>query len=227
MTERLQKFLAGAGVASRRKAEVMIAAGRVRVNGQVTTRLGTIIDPNRDRIEVDGRPVESGRADRYVAVNKPVGIVSSKTADRGQKTVYDLVPRSRTLAIAGRLDKDSAGLLLLTNDGALVQKLTHPKFQHPKEYLVETVKPLDPSALNRLRRGVRLTEGTARADEIEHLRGRSYRIVIHQGWHRQIRRMVGEVRNDVVKLQRVRIGKLELGNLRPGQFRDVERDEIL
>lgn len=227
MKERLQKFLAHAGVASRRKAEELIAAGLVTVNGAVVKRLGTTVDPNRDQVTIKGKPIASQPTRWYVALNKPVGVVSSKVAQRGERTVYQLVPESGLFAIAGRLDKDSEGLVLLTNDGDLVQRLTHPKFQHEKEYLIETIKPLDAAMLNKLKRGVRLTEGAARADRVEHLHGLTYRLIIHQGWHQQIRRMIGAVRNDVVKLQRTRIAKLKLSNLRPGQWREVRRQEII
>jgi pseudouridine synthase len=225
--ERLQKFLASAGVASRRKAEQLITAGRVRTNGQVVTKLGTTIDPEHDRIEVDGQSVQAHTAHRYVALNKPVGVVCSTVAQGGERTVYHLVPNSRGLAIAGRLDKDSDGLVLLTDDGELVNKLTHPRYQHAKEYLVETIKPLDQDALNKLRRGIKLAEGQARVNTIEPRRTNHYHLVLHQGWKRQIRRMIGAVRNDVVRLQRVRIAKLNLAGLKPGQWREVARADII
>jgi len=227
MKERLQKFLAGAGVASRRKAEELIAAGYVTVNGTVITKLGTTIDPERDAVAVNGKPIVKPTTHRYLALNKPFGVVCSKVAQGRERTVYRLVPGSGNLAIAGRLDKDSEGLCILTNDGDLVNKLTHPKFQHQKEYLVTTVKPLDDAALNRLRRGVRLTEGTAVMDSIEQTGHTTYRVIIHQGWNRQIRRMIGMVRNDILRLQRARLGKLTLGALRPGEWKHVTRNDVL
>lgn len=228
MKERLQKFLAGAGVASRRKAEELISAGFVTVNGTIITKLGTTIDPEYDVIAVQGKKVTLPTAFRYIALNKPAGVVCSKVAQkRGERTVYQLVPESNSLAIAGRLDKDSSGLIVLTNDGDIVNKLTHPKFQHEKEYLVTTVKPLDDGVLARLRRGVRLTEGTAVADTIEKTGYSTYRIIIHQGWNRQIRRMIGKVRNDVKRLTRVRLGKLSIGDLKTGERREVRRTDIL
>ncbi len=227
MKERLQKFLARAGIASRRKAEELIISGAVAVNGRVTAKLGTTVDPERDHVTVRGRPVSRVTTYRYLALNKPTGVVCSKIARPGDRTVYHLVPNSRDLAIAGRLDKDSEGLVLLTNDGELVNRLTHPRYQHEKEYLVEVIKPLDANALNALRRGVRLAEGRASVDRIEEVGPRNYRLVLHQGWKRQIRRMVAAVRNDVVSLQRVRIGKLALGNIGPAEWRNVRRADIV
>ncbi|MBI4089963.1 MAG: rRNA pseudouridine synthase [Candidatus Kerfeldbacteria bacterium] len=227
MKQRLQKFLASAGVASRRRAETMIAAGLVQVNGKTVTQMGVLVNPEKDKIMVRGQLVRKVTAYRYIALNKPVGYVSTRAERPGEKTVYDLVPRSRDLVMAGRLDKDSEGLVLLTNDGQLVNKLTHPRFQHPKEYVIETAQLLDDAALNKLRRGVKLEEGKAVMDSIERLPTRGYRVVLHQGWKRQIRRMVSAVRHDVVRLQRVRLAKLTLNRLRPGEWREVSRDDIV
>ncbi len=225
--ERLQKFIASAGLASRRQAEELITSGVVSVNGTVVTKLGTTVDPARDRVTVRGRPVSRVSTYRYIALNKPVGVVCSKVAPGRERTVYSLVPNSRDLAIAGRLDKDSEGLVLLTNDGELVNKLTHPRYQHQKEYIVQTIKPLDRNALNKLQRGVRLEEGKATLDSIAEAGPRTYRVGLHQGWKRQIRRMISAVRNEVVRLQRVRIAKLKLGNLIPGQWQEVRRTTIV
>ncbi len=228
MKERLQKFIASAGVSSRRRAEELIANGYVTVNGKVITRLGTTVDPDHDKVAVNGRPIARPTTHRYIALNKPFGVVCSKVAQaKGERTVYQLVPKSADLAIAGRLDKDSEGLVLLTNDGDLVNRLTHPRYQHEKEYLVDTIKPMDDAVLNKLRRGVRLKEGVAVMDSIAHEHALTFRAVIHQGWNRQIRRMIGKVRNDVVKLQRVRMGKLELGELKPGEWREVKHSDIM
>ncbi|MFH0828859.1 MAG: pseudouridine synthase [Candidatus Kerfeldbacteria bacterium] len=227
MKERLQKFLAGAGVASRRRAEELITAGYVTVNGSVVTKMGTSVDPDHDAVTVNGRPVANVTAFTYIALNKPTGIVCSKIAQGRARTVYQLVPNSGKLAIAGRLDMESDGLIVLTNDGEFVNRLTHPRFRHEKEYLVTTVKPLDDASINRLRRGIRMTEGTAVVDHIEPAGRTTYRIVIHQGWNRQIRRMIGKVRNDVVRLTRVRLGKLALNELKTGEWREVRRTDIL
>ncbi len=227
MKERLQKFIAGAGVTSRRKAEELITAGRVSVNGEIVTTLGTSVDPDRDSVTVNGKPVANVTAFTYITLNKPPDVVCSKTSQGRERTVYQLVPNSGKLAIAGRLDKESDGLVLLTNDGELVNRLTHPRFRHEKEYLVTTVKPLDDASINRLRRGVRLTEGTAVVDRIEPAGHTTYRIVIHQGWNRQIRRMIGAVRNDVKRLTRTRLGKLTLTGLTEGTWREVSRNDVV
>lgn len=227
MKERLQKFLSRAGIASRRKAEELITTGVVSVNGTVVTKLGTTIDSAHDRVTVRGRTVADVTSFRYVALNKPVDVVCSKVAQAHERTVYNLVPNARDLAIAGRLDKDSEGLVLLTNDGELVNQLTHPRYQHEKEYVIKTIKALDDSALNKLRRGVRLEEGKAVIDRIEKVSALTYRVILHQGWKRQIRRMVSAVRNDVVRLQRVRIAKLKLNALASGAWREVQRNDVV
>jgi 23S rRNA pseudouridine2605 synthase len=224
---RLQKFIASTGIASRRKAEELMSAGRVFVNGQKVTKLGTTADPEKDIISVNGKLLNHETPYRYIALNKPVGVTCTAAEIKGERTVYDLVPHSEDLVIAGRLDKDSDGLVILTNDGELVNHITHPRYQHQKEYEVTTVKPLEKEALEALRRGVRLKEGKATFDRLTKIARLRYRVVLHQGWKRQIRRMIGEVRNDVAGLTRTRINKLTLENLRPGEYREVRRSEIL
>jgi len=227
MQTRLQKFIASTGLASRRKAEELIAAGRVYVNGKKVSKLGSSIDPAVDTVTVDGTPLPQTTAFRYIALNKPAGVTCTAAEIKGEKTVYDFVPNASDLVIAGRLDKDSDGLVILTNDGEFVNHVTHPRYQHQKEYEVTTVKPLDSKALEALHRGVRLKEGKATFDRLTKLGRLRYRVVLHQGWKRQIRRMIGEVRNDVAKLTRVRINKLELGDLESGSWREVRRTDIV
>jgi len=189
-------------------------------------KLGTSVDPQVDRVRVNGKDLTPVTTFRYVAVNKPEGVTCTRAQYKSERTVYDIVPGVRDLAIAGRLDKDSSGLLLLTNDGELVNQVTHPRYEHEKEYEFTTVRPLDAEALAALTRGVKLPEGYARFDSISTLGPSVYRVVLHQGWKRQIRRMVGKVRGDLTRLTRVRINKLELGTLQPGEWRDVQRSEI-
>lgn len=227
MPERLQKIIAGAGVTSRRKAEELILAGRVFVNGKKITKLGTTVDPTKDKIEVDSQRIQPATSFRYIALNKPAGIICTRAQYKSEKTVYDLVPNSRDLVIAGRLDKDSDGLVLLTNDGALTNELTHPRYEHAKEYEVQTMKPLNENAMMVLRRGVKLEEGYARFDTITEISPAVYRVSLHQGWKRQIRRMIGRVHGDVKRLTRIRMNKLELGDLADGQWREVKRKEIV
>lgn len=227
MKTRLHKFIASTGIVSRRKAEQLIAAGQVAVNGKPVTTVGSSIDPATDVVSVGGRKLEQVQEYFYVLLNKPAGVVCTRAQFKDERTVYDLVPRSRDLVIAGRLDKDSEGLALLSNDGELTNRLTHPRYGHTKIYEVELVKPLTEAAMERLRAGVSLSEGTAMVDDITHMGGRRYRLSLHQGWKRQIRRMMSVVHNDVVKLIRVQLGKLTLGDLKSGQYREVDRDDIL
>lgn len=212
---------------SRRKAEELMVAGRVFLNGKKVTKLGTTVTPGVDEVMIDDEPVPFVTTFRYIALNKPAGVICTRAVHPKERTVYHLVPESRDLVIAGRLDKDSSGLVILTNDGELTNKLTHPRYQHEKEYEVITGKPLDAEAVAKLRQGIRLVEGKAMFDRIEEIEPRKYRVIIHQGWKRQIRRMIGFTHNDVVRLTRVRINKLLLGDLQPSAWRKIERSEII
>lgn len=224
---RLQKFIASTGIASRRKAEELITAGRVFVNGERVTKLGTTVDPLEDLVTVNGKALAEPSAFRYIALNKPAGVTCTRAEIKGERTVYDLVPNANDLVIAGRLDKDSDGLVILTNDGELVNHVTHPRYQHQKEYEVTTVNPLTKEALSALRRGIKLKEGKATFDQLTKLARLRYRVILHQGWKRQIRRMIGEVHNDVARLTRVRINKLELGTLPSGASREITLTNII
>lgn len=223
---RLQKFIASTGIASRRTAEALIIDGRVYVNGLQVMKLGTTINPVIDKVRVNGKDLIPVATFRYIAVNKPEGVTCTRAQYKSERTVYDIVPGVRDLAIAGRLDKDSSGLLLLTNDGALVNQLTHPRYEHEKEYEFTTVRPLDEASLQALAHGVKLHEGYARFDRISAVGPTMYRVVLHQGWKRQIRRMVGRVGGDLTRLTRCRINKLELGDLPPGDWREVKCTDI-
>lgn len=227
MRERLHKFIAGTGLTSRRKAEELIKAGLVSVNKQRVTKLGTTIDPTTDSVSVDGRLLKPVAAFRYIALNKPAGVTCTRAQYKSERTVYDLVPDVRDLVIAGRLDKDSEGLVILTNDGDLTNKLTHPRYEHQKEYEITTVKPLSAEAMKKLIDGVSLEEGGAKFDQLTEVGSKRYRIVLHQGWKRQIRRMIGSIHHDVKTLTRIRMNKLTLGGLKVGEWRAVERSSIL
>jgi len=226
---RLQKVMADRGVASRRGAEEMIAEGRVRVNGDLITTLGTRV-PENAHIEVDGRLIPAPSAHRYVLLNKPVGIVSTASDEHGRRTVVDHIGARERLYPVGRLDTDSEGLLLLTNDGTWAQRALHPSFGHEREYDVAVEGDLTDEALARLQRGIPLEEGIARAVRIT-VRSRSrdrsrLSMVLRTGWKRQVRRMCSAVGLKVSRLVRVRMGPLELGRLRPGEFRDLTKREI-
>ena len=234
--ERLQKVLAQAGVASRRKAEELILAGRVQVNGRAVETLGAKVDPDKDTIEVDHAPVRLEQK-LYLILNKPRGYISDRDETGEHKTALDLVPQGERLFAAGRLDLDSEGLLLLTNDGELAFRLTHPRFEHQKEYLALVVGTPDEGALQKLKRGVRYQDEWLRADRVvraerkqpfgEAARDQTWlRVVLHEGKKRQIRHMFGAIGHPVLRLIRMRIGPLELDDLKPGRWRPLTKHEI-
>lgn len=222
---RLQKYLSSAGICSRRKGEEYIKAGRVKVNGEVITQLGVKIDPETDRVEVDGKRVQSNQKMVYIMLNKPKGYITSRS-HRGEKIVLDLIDVEERVNPVGRLDKDSTGLLLLTNDGRLHQHLTHPSFDHEKEYEVEVLKPIDDKALHQFEKGLLLDGVKTRPANVQRIKGRKIRLVLKEGKKRQIRRMVEKVGNQVVNLHRIRISNLLLGNLKMGQWRYLSEKEI-
>ncbi len=222
--ERLQKFLARAGLASRRKAEALIAEGRVRVNGRVA-ELGMKVAAG-DEVTVDGRVVGAGERRVTFAFYKPRGVLSSVGDDRGRKTVIDFFPPIPGLHPVGRLDLESEGLLLVTNDGELTNRLTHPSFGHEKAYRVWSAQgTLGASELQALERGVELDDGLARAVVAKVAKG-GCRLVLSEGRKRQIRRMLAAVGHRVTRLKRERIGKLELGELTPGEYRELAAEEV-
>jgi 23S rRNA pseudouridine2605 synthase len=221
---RLAKFLAHGGVASRRKAEVIIAAGRVSVGGEV------VRDPARDvgegdDVRVDGSPV--GAEPREVwAVNKPAGVVSTAREPGSRPAVVSLVDSKARLYPVGRLDVDSTGLLLLTNDGELANRLTHPRYEVPKAYRVQLGRPPSEPDLRRLSRGVELEDGVTAPAEVKRLGKHEIVIVLREGRNRQVRRMAEAVGNEVVALRRVRFGPIELGSLVEGKARRLSDDEV-
>ncbi|MCC7372097.1 MAG: rRNA pseudouridine synthase [Chloroflexi bacterium] len=229
--ERLQKYLARCGVASRRASEAIIVAGRVWVNGVVVSELGTSVDPDQDRVEVDGRRVMPPTAHTYLALNKPTGVVSTASDPQGRRTVIDLVSDlDRRLYPVGRLDYDSEGLLILTDDGDLAMMLTHPRHDVEKEYRAFVRGDVPDRLLGQLARGVEL-DGRRTAPArftVEERReaGTWLRVVLHEGRNRQIRRMAAEVGLDVIRLIRVRIGTLLLGDLPTGAWRDLRPAEV-
>ena len=225
---RLQKALADRGVASRRRAEELIAKGRVRVDGEAVMTLGTKVSPDA-HIDVDGVPTREA-VKRYVLLNKPKGVVSTANDERGRKTVVELIGARERLYPVGRLDTDSEGALLLTNDGDWAERVLHPRFGHEREYDVSVTGELRPETITQLRNGIRLEEGLALAARIDvHSRSRGasrLRMVLHTGWRRQVRRMLAVVGLRTVRLVRVRVGHLQLGNLRAGEWRELTPKEI-
>jgi len=230
MTEmRLQKFLSRAGICSRRKGEEYIKAGWVKVNGKIVTELGVKVDPERDAVEVDSDAIRSDSAPTYIALNKPKGYVSS-CDQQNEKIVLDLLDTSERVYPVGRLDKESTGLLLLTNDGHLHHRLSHPSFNHEKEYEVTVAKPLPEGALRKLAKGLPMMGTRTRPARVKRISARRFGIVLQEGKNRQIRRMVRKVGNQVTHLNRIRIANIKLGNLPSGSWRyltKIEKENLL
>lgn len=230
---RLQKVLSGAGVASRRKAEELIRQGRVRVDGIVVRDMGVKIDPMQAVVHVDGNRVQL-RADlEYLALNKMPGMLSTMSDEEGRPTIGDLLDDwgiTTRLYHVGRLDIDSEGLLLLTNDGELANRLTHPSYAVPKEYMAEIPGPVPRDLGRRLLKGVELEDGFAKIDEfdvVDVLGGRAVvKVVLHEGRKRLVRRLLAEVGHPVSRLVRTRIGELQLGHQRPGTVRRLNPVEV-
>ncbi len=223
--DRLQKVLARIGVGSRRTCEELIAEGRVTVNGVVPAP-GRRVDPHLDRIELDGvpLPVEPGLV--HYLLNKPAGVVSTAEDTHGRPMVVSLVPGEPRVFPVGRLDRDSEGLLVLTNDGELTHRLTHPSFGVPKEYLVQVEGEPGAGEIRRLRQGVELEDGLTAPARVSVAGPGLLRMVIHEGRNRQVRRMCEAVGHPVVRLIRTRIGPISDPNLRPGAYRALGLDEV-
>lgn len=222
---RLQRYLAEAGLCSRRRGERWIREGRVRVNGEVVRLQGRKVDPEHDVVEVDGERVAPRQERIYIALHKPAGYVTS-CRHPGKRIVLDLVPCRQRIYPVGRLDKDSTGLLLLTNDGRLHLRLSHPSFDHEKEYEVETVRPVSENALRRMAAGMPILGTRTRPAEVTRLGERAFRIVLREGRNRQIRRMVKSLGNEVVSLKRIRIASIRLGDLPEGAWRPLSPQEV-
>jgi pseudouridine synthase len=231
--ERLQKVLAHAGIASRRASEKIIEQGRVTVNGQVITELGTKVDPQRDVITVDGKTVpKQAEKHVYILLNKPTGVLSAaKDEQRGRKTVVDLVDVTERVYPVGRLDFNSEGLILLTNDGALAEKLMHPRYHVEKEYQVLVKGQPSTETIIQWQRGGIEVDGKPTAPAIvERLNaeGENFwlKVVLTEGRKRQIRVVAKTLRHPVIRLERVRMGPIKLGKLKPGHWRPLTPDEV-
>jgi 23S rRNA pseudouridine2605 synthase len=223
--ERLQKVLARAGLGSRRAAEELIAAGRVLVNGRVAV-LGVRVEPERDLVEVDGVPVPVNPGSVYYLLNKPAGVLTTAADTHGRPTVVDLVPAQPRVFPVGRLDQATEGLLLLTNDGGLTHRLTHPSFGVEKEYLVEVEGEPSRGDIRRLREGVELEDGVTAPARVSLVGPNLVRLTIHEGRNRQVRRMCEAIGHPVVRLVRTRIGPITDHRLAPGRWRLLELDEV-
>lgn len=228
---RLNKFMALAGVDSRRKCDDIIQSGRVRVNARVVRKLGTVIDENRDLVTLDNKPIRIRGNFVYYMLNKPVGVVTTVKDPYGRRTVIDCMPKiGKRIWPIGRLDYETSGLLLLTNDGDTAQKLIHPSFELDKVYLATINGQLSNEDLQKLRNGVNIggfVTSPAQVDlEKQQLGQSTYRVVIHEGKNRQIRRMFEAVGSKVETLRRIAIGKLNLGDLPIGHSRELTQEEI-
>lgn len=223
--ERLQKILAQAGLGSRRTAEDLIADGRVTVNGEVAT-LGTRADPETDAIEVDGALIGVKQGLVHYLLNKPTGVVTTASDPQGRPTVVEIVPPEPRVYPVGRLDADTEGLLILTNDGDLAHRLTHPSFGVDKEYLADVEGQPTRGAVRRLREGVALDDGPTAPAKVSLVGDHTLRITIHEGRNRQVRRMCDAVGHPVRRLVRVRIGSLSDRRLAPGEWRELTQDEL-
>jgi 23S rRNA pseudouridine2605 synthase len=227
--ERLQKVLAAAGLGSRRECEELILAGRVEVDRRLVTELGTRVDPHEQSIRVDGEPIKPARK-LYYAVHKPPGLLSTNRDPSGRPRVIDLIGSDQRLYAVGRLDKSSEGLIIVTNDGELADRLTHPRYGVEKTYVVQVAGQLDPAVLEQLRQGVRLAEGLARASRVRikghHKQSTLLEIVLDEGRNREIRRLLASLGHKVQRLRRIAVGPVRLGDLAPGEHRPLSRDEI-
>lgn len=227
---RLQKHLADAGVASRRAGEQLILEGRVAVNGRVVTELGTRIDPQHDQVTLDKKPVKAKKK-VYLALHKPKGLVSSKKDEHNRPTIYELLPKEWShVHSVGRLDYATEGLLFLTNDGDFSLRLTHPRFGVIKHYLVTVEGKMEPMELAPLLKGVHHDGERLRAQKARIITSTKSQTVIElqlaEGKNREVRRMFEVLRRTIKRLQRIQIGKIKLGELRPGKWRTLTEPEI-
>ena len=228
---RLQKFLAHAGICSRRKAEGHILEGRVRLNGDVVTELGTQVVPGKDTVLFDGKTVKLPSPEQghtYIAVNKPKGVVTS-CSQKNTKVILDVVPMDKIgkrVYPVGRLDKDSIGLVLLTDNGDLHNRLSHPSHDHEKEYIVTTRHPIGDTALTSMAEGMVIDGQKTRRARVARVSENRFKIVLKQGLNRQIRKMVGKTGNKVDMLKRIRMANINLGGLKSGEWRYLTRGEV-
>ena len=221
---RLQKYLSSAGFCSRRKGEEYIRDGRVKINGVTVTELGSKVDPQNDRIEVDQKLVQTDQKKIYIALNKPREYVTS-CDHPGEKIVLDLVDIPERIYPVGRLDKDSTGLLLLTNDGSFHLRLSHPSFDHEKEYEVTVARHITDGALRSLEKGIPMMGTITRPTKIKRISSKRFRIILKEGKNRQIRRMVRKIGTQVTGLKRIRISNIKLGRLSEGSWRYLAEKE--
>ena len=222
---RLQKYLADCGVASRRNSEKLIETGVIKVNNKIITEHGFKVDTEKDKVEYNNKTLKPESKLIYIMLNKPAGYVTSLDHE-GKKIVLELVKIKERVFPVGRLDKESQGLLIMTNDGDLTYHLTHPKFEHEKEYIVETLTKPTENDLKSLAEGIVIDGKRTSPAKVKSLSENSFSIIIHEGRNRQIRKMFAERYIKIKSLKRIRIGPLNLGNLEEGQWRYLTEDEV-
>jgi len=229
-TQSLLKVLTQAGIGSRRKMSEAIKSGRVTVNGDAVTGFNHPVDMKKDKVSIEGKPITTQSQKLvYIMMNKPPDTVSTVSDELGRRTVLDLLPqeyRKYRLYPVGRLDKESTGLILLTNDGELANRLTHPRFENEKEYAVSINVPMKAAEIRRLEKGIMLEDGMTYPARITRLKGGDYSITIHEGRKHQVRRMFEAMGFTVKSLKRIRMGTLQLGTLAAGKVRELRRDEV-
>ena len=220
---RINKYLSDAGYSSRRKADELVKSGQVFINGKKAVPL-SLVNEN-DQVKVFGKLVQKESKKLYLAYHKPVGVICTTDQSKPNNIIERIGLKERIYPV-GRLDVESSGLILLTNDGDFANKLMHPRYGHEKEYLVETGQAVTGEIVSRLTKGVRLEEGLAKADRASRLSATGIKIVLHQGWNRQIRRMLEKIGCRVKSLKRVRMGEIELGPLKPDEWRFLTAREV-
>ena len=223
---RLNKFIAQAGISSRRRADELILDGKIKVNGVVTKELGKVIDANNDQVEYGQKLLKFNTDYLYLALNKPVGYIASASGLQG-KSVLELVKTTKRVYPVGRLDKDSCGLIILTNDGDLTNHLTHPKYEKEKEYQVLLNKDFEIADQRKMEQSMVIGDKKLRPVNVVKVDGRKINLILHEGINRQIRKMLGRLGYGVMELKRIRIGRLKLGALKPGEYREIKKEEII
>ncbi len=225
--ERLNRYLARHGVCSRRAADELIASGRVEVNNRRAAQLGTLVDPLRDTVSVDGRRVREAPEPRVLMLNKPVGVLSTCRASREEgEIILDYLPSDRRYFPVGRLDKDSGGLLLITDDGALANTLMHPRYGARKVYRIEVYPPIERRQAMKLSKGIMLSDGMAQAIDVIEISPTVFEVTLAEGRKRQLRRMVAALGSHVKALTRIEQAGIKLGNLKPGRWRELTGAEM-
>ena len=227
---RINKFIASNSKFSRRKADELISQGSVKINGKIVKELGAKINESEDKVEVNNIPIKSKEEKVYIALNKPSGYISTRNDEKDRMTVMELLPGYKTLKPAGRLDKDTEGLLIFSNDGEFINRLTHPKFECEKEYFAKIKGKLENTNKEKLEKGITIEKVQTSPAKIMILKQSSnetsLRITIHEGRKRQIRKMFAKVNHPVKYLQRIRISKIQLGALKKGKFRHLTKKEL-